>query len=451
MYCINCGSEIIKGAKFCFNCGSKLDDIMAMVGAKTESDSSPEVNLDSDNQEESCYWSKVYGHHQYIEYKGYIYSVVPKFDVLGYNSSECTDEDCDKYGARVKKWSIVRFSKNSSFIEVIKEIQECVGKESYHFDKDTIGAIPFFIRDNKIYYHRYYQLELDSEHRGAFVDIISLDIDTKEETKERIQLGSFEDEVCGFIKSDLGGVIIHSDYNYDECAGLFVSRINSKEKKYLGKNVIFEAYNDKYLYYTTTDGWRDFYVLDLNSFEVRNLCLEIPELSREGIRVNPDKKLIYQYFEERDNCRAVLWNLQNEIVGEVKKPEILNSVIYHSIDYVRSDGTGNYYNGEYMIVKIDPEDVGIGEKYGIILFDNDGNKLDEWMNVKNNNYISRMAFRFMLPSALSISYELVDKNGIQVDFSNKPQGRKEWHDRILYIEDKKIVDSGLEFCSYYEG
>lgn len=73
------------------------------------------------------------------------------------------------------------------------------------------------------------------------------------------------------------------------------------------------------------------------------------------------------------------------------------------------------------------------------------------MNEKTNEYILRNNLRFLLPSALAISYEMVDKNGMQVDFSNNPQGRKEWHDRILYIEDNKIIDSGLKFCSCFEG
>lgn len=51
------------------------------------------MNFNSDNHEESCCWSSMYGNHQYVEYKGYIYSVVPKFDVLGCNSSECESED----------------------------------------------------------------------------------------------------------------------------------------------------------------------------------------------------------------------------------------------------------------------------------------------------------------------------------------------------------------------
>ena len=448
MYCINCGSEIIQGAKFCFNCGSKLDELLAMKGSRCEGNSSTVMNLNDASCGEKSYWSSMYGEYQYIEYKGNIYCVVPTFDVLGYNDNNCTNEDCLGSGKN-RKWSIVRFSKDTNTFEVIKEINENVVKEGYGFGQSVRQrgiTISFIIYDDKMYYY-----QCDCTGEDTYANIICLDINTREEyVTRRILVGDIESRFYGFLKGNFGEVSIYSEYDEEGGEILFISNMNAdtEQKKMLGNKtkIYLEAYNEQYLYYKLEN---KLHVLDLNSFEISDLSTELTMIDDFDFYINPIKNVINVLDDSGDNLKIVSLDLHNEIIEELRVPELPACVERRFINFKRdsSDG-GVFYNGEYLIVKINPENVDVSTLCGIMIFDKNGNKIGEWLNEKNNHYIARNRVRFSLPSALSVSYEIVDKNGTQVDFVAGLQGRKEWHERIIYLQEDNIIDSKLDFCSY---
>lgn len=447
MYCIKCGSEIVKGARFCFGCGSKLDEWMKLSSLEAENDLKETKNLEDVHEGEKSYWSSMYGKYQYIEYKGIIYCVVPTFDVLGYNNCNCTNEDCYGSGSD-RKWSIIRFAKTSNNIEVIKEIKECLKSEYYGFGILAERNIPFIIYDGKIYYYR-----CDYEEEKAYANIVSLDVSTGEEcVTHRILIGDEDSRFYGFLKGVFGEAYIYSEYDENGEELLFISNVDTttEKKKILGKKmcVLIEAHNEQYLYYKLE---KKLYVIDLVSFEVSDLSKELTMLEDSNFSVDPIENTVYVQNYNGNDWRFVSLNLHNEVVEELKLPQLPDDVECRNMTFSYDFGeSGAFYNGKYWIVKINPEAVELGKLCGIMVFNKAGNKVGEWMYEKENNYIARNTIRFSLPSALSISYEIVDGNGTLVNFGQSTQGKKEWHERIIYLEDDDIIDSKLEFCSFYE-
>jgi hypothetical protein len=277
--------------------------------------------------------------------------------------------------------------------------------------------------------------------------IYCFDLVKGEETEEAVVKGKTpEDRFDGFFKGRGGDVRIISEYDYDkdEQEYFFVSENRGKKLSAGNQWVYLEAYNEEYIYYMSD---KLLYCFNMETFKITNLSRKLSKM--DGLRYHGiDAKRNYVYFTDGKVVKAV--NLNNEIVEEIPFPTVAleNGGKKKSSfsEYLTTNGNENiFFNGEYWIVKINPDDVEKGELEGVIVYSRDGKEIGRWMRRKDNVYIAINGLHFMLPSAFLVDYEIVDDNKQQRDWGRTPVGQWHWNARMLYIEDGALRDAKVVF------
>ena len=263
MNCHKCGVGIFKEDIFCWNCGIKLH-LVVEFGEECKS-------------KYNSYGSGMYGTRYHAEYKGYIYALMPKAELTGEGFSE--GYSSGKNGLQSEKDVIfIRFSIENNKIEILKELR----REEYFRNNRRIrvsydiltyqSVVAFTIYDDKLYYLKEYY---DCEENKDYIGIVSLNVNTKQESEQILLMKrNSDDQILGIFKANDHFVYIKSEWNENlgGCDG-YIYSLDGTTKKKLGKHFKqIEGYNERYVYYTADE---KLYYVDLDTFEITNLTLKI--------------------------------------------------------------------------------------------------------------------------------------------------------------------------------
>lgn len=425
----------MKDARFCFHCGAEV------------------LTVQDATRGYNSYWSRMYygKDRNYIEYKGYIYCTVPVPELTGkglksnYESSSLTE------------WVIIRIRISDGNIEEIKRFRE---EDRYkacsffgHYDK-----MPFSIYDDVLYYFRNCS---DYSNDRWWWEIISIDINTKKELPVKtVSCKNLDDyEMQGVFKSHIGEVYIQWENNNrtGTCSTYFINLEEQKKKRIEGC-IDIEAYNDQYIYYKyryKSGDENQLFRINLDTFEVTNLSKKLKNMQKGCFYgVDPINDLVYieDYTGSNEPDKLVSINVENKIVEELTVPKLPDNIclsdtfperqrnhtkISQAADWFRR---AVFFNGQYWVIKINPDDVDIGALAGFVVYDKTGRRIGGYMRRKEDNYIGLNEMRFVLPAALAIRYKIVKRENPAAG-----EAEKDWLARLFYLPGDDVINSKFDF------
>jgi ribosomal protein L40E len=416
--CGKCGAKLPEGSNFCLKCGAKVGAVAA------------ECDVD---EEYDTYWCRGahseaggYNFDGFHIYKGDVYFVAFKGFITG------KEKNPDIIGSQIPK--------DDSMLVIWSREEKCFKVLIEKFDKE------FTIFNDKIYYFDT-ECILDATYR--YIVVCGLK-DGKE--LERISITDRLER----HSSPLGPIMINRSGEF--IFGNGKSIVSQSGKEIPGHVYYFcVAYNDRYMYIQK----------ERNDGTHRNIleCIDIERME------------VVAEWEDADYCWAELWvdartnvvytkmgrEENQRIIGtNLKGAVVVDEIVYQDILFngkhlweingdskfgvatkfagygmgVKSIG----YNGDVRYIVIDSYCVKVGEEYGVIFFDMQGNEIKRVTEVKKREMRS-MELLFNFPGIISFSWDETGKLN-DSDENNGDEGKNvRWKYRVFYTT-KNSVEEG---------
>lgn len=420
MFCIECGAKIIEGAKFCVECGkavpymNETEKNNVVYSENKNAYQGSEVNQNGKyasyfnfNQNQKSDWNLAINSQWFFrEYKEYVYFLLPEYVVTGSgNRRDDIEETC----------CVGRIHKESGKKEIITKLKEHECTAFSIFD-DNIFVWKYNYGVNTIY-----------------------SIDTNNFMVQKVT--EFDDYRVQFVlKNKMGQIIylLHSKtecYIADEKLGSMqrIDGIDSWDGALIG-------YNENYVYYNTWDTSVEYACVDLNSFQVVNLSVEMQQIiaDRKIYLIDSKKDIIYLENPGKD-LTAFDWI--NKEVWNVAYPNLSNVA---GINVNKSI----WFNGEYWVCILTPNyETPIGTSIGFVCYNQYGN-VNGGCTRKYDGYVANYHTIFSYENIICGTIEVLNTESNNF-ITNEARGNYDWIYRVFNLQEGKLKAGNKVFRIFY--